>query len=370
MHSLISRRYRDDAKESFHLTERQIFARDTIRKKFQNNIYKTQEVNCPCCDAKDYKVLSKKDTYGLNTQVVLCTCCGLIYNNPRISDMSLLSFYDQEYKALDRVLPAIENYCQMEIEKGKAIEKFIEENGLFKKKKDKVVIEIGCGAGGVLKHFSEKGFRALGCDLSSENVDFACKVLSLQVYHGDIGLIEKVVREEKIKVDLIIYEQVFEHLPNPKEELNKLIGIMNDSSLLYIAVPGLRNIGNHYQSNFLRYLQLPHLLNFDLQSLSNLLGEKGFSLIAGNEIVQAVFKLGKETIPCKNGSNDILRFLYKLEKNYQRERLFNFLKYLPLNILLWSGRNTKKILLNSSFLSPKIKAKISKIILSIRSKLP
>ncbi len=370
MRNLLSKRYKNDNRESFYLTEKQISARDTIKKKLKENFYETEKINCPCCDIKDYKILSQKDTYGLPVQVVLCKECGLVYNNPCLSGKSLAPFYDGEYKNLDRVFPEIQDYFQLEKEKGEIIESFLKDNNLLEQIKNKVIVEIGCGAGGVLKHFSEKGFKVLGCDLSSQNVNYARDTLSLEVYHSDIDVLEKVISEKKLDIGLVIYEQVFEHLPNPRNELNKIKKIINDDTLLYIGVPGLRNIGNHYQSNFLRYLQLPHLMHFDLQSLTNLFGISEFSLVIGDQVIQAIFKLNKKAVPYKNGSNDLLVFLQNLEKNYKQEQVLKFLKYLPLNVFLFFGRYLKKGILNVPFLSTSTKNKISKIIHFVRSKFP
>ena len=64
-----------------------------IKKFNQNKKIRLEILNCIICDSTYYKALYTNDRYGINQQTVLCTTCGLVYSNPRMSEESLQYFY-------------------------------------------------------------------------------------------------------------------------------------------------------------------------------------------------------------------------------------------------------------------------------------
>ena len=64
-----------------------------VEKFNQNKNIRLEELNCIICDSTYYKALYTNDRYGINQQTVLCTTCGLVYSNPRMSEQSLDYFY-------------------------------------------------------------------------------------------------------------------------------------------------------------------------------------------------------------------------------------------------------------------------------------
>jgi SAM-dependent methyltransferase len=301
--------------------------------------------------------------YGLPMSVVLCATCELVYTNPRFSPSALLKFYDTEYRPLDRgVTQPQEDFFQLQWGKGRSILKYLVDCNLRQRIAGKAVIEIGCGAGGIVAYFREQGFTALGCDFNQAYLEYGLSRHGLDLHRGDLRLIKELVSERRLRVGLVIYEQVFEHLPYPKEELNALRPIMDFDSLLYICVPGLRNIDKHYDSDFLRYLQIPHLLHFELKSLARMVYKCGFSQICGDETIKALFemKASADSSQASNGctsagySNDLLGFLLAME----RRRQIKALRRLPKNALLSLGYRVRAILRKLP-LSPQVTQRIA-----------
>lgn len=330
LNELISKRYAANGKESFDLTPIQIAARDKISEKLHNFTYTVEVVNCPLCGGKNSRGLSEKDTYGLPVRVVVCTDCGLVYNNPRLSQACMSAFYNDHYRELDRVLPNIESYFQLENKKGERIHQFLVQNNLTSHFKDKLIVDIGCGAGGVLGYFKNEGYDVLGCDLVPAHLEYGIKDKQLDLHYGSLSQITEIVAERQADIGLIIYEQVFEHLPNPRAELKALHKLMGPESLLFIGVPGLRNIDEHYNSDFLRFLQLPHLVHFDLDHLVALTTTNGFRYLAGNEIAQAVFvKATKMEVRNLPDYQATATFLSGLENRWRKKKRASWLPLLP-----------------------------------------
>lgn len=343
----VAPRYRNDGQAIITMTEAQWDARDKVLGKILSGEYALQEVDCPACGSPQHRLLSRKDMYGLPMSVVLCTDCNFVYTNPRFTDETLSRFYNNEYRQLDRgvVLPR-EDFFQLQWRKGESIFKFLVENEL-RDLDHKSVVEIGCGAGGILAYFREQGYTVLGCDLGQEYLDYGISHHGLNLHWGDLELAKQIVAERRLSVGLVIYEQAFEHLPYPKSELHALRPMMTPDSILYIGVPGLRNIDVHYDSDFLRYLQIPHLLHFDLASLTRMAETCGFFRLVGDETVRSVFRIKTCDVNQVSGdqcSSDILTFLLTMEKRRRSKAL----RQLPKTMVRSVGRNAKNILEKSN----------------------
>ena len=60
---------------------------------------------------------------------------------------------------------------------------------------------------------------------------------------------------------------------------------MHEETLLYIVVPGLKNIASAYNKDFLQYLQNAHTYHFTKQTLQNCANISGLQQINSNEYV-------------------------------------------------------------------------------------
>jgi SAM-dependent methyltransferase len=319
----INDRYQADGREVFELTLVQKQARDRIAIKLQSGEYLVEDVNCPLCGSQQNKLLAAKDAYGLAVKTVVCIACGIVYTNPRLAEESLPAFYAGEYRDLDRVLPSVEDYFQLEREKGSRIYNMLHENGLLDRIRGKLVIEIGCGAGGVLSYFESNGFFVLGCDFVPKHLEYGASKQNMELHLGDLELIKNIVTSRASEIGLIIYEQVFEHIPYPKKELEMVHSLMSSSSLLYIGVPGFKNIDAQYNSDFIRFLQLPHLTHFDLDRLTAMMNACGFTLLTGNELVQAVYEpsVGNRRF-IRQDYRQVESFLSEMEERRKKKILF------------------------------------------------
>jgi len=336
MKQLISPRYRDDGREAYQLTQVQVTARNRIVDKLLNGIYQLENIQCPLCKSIRYQRLSEKDSFGIPSTVVLCTDCELVYNNPRLSESSLSSFYRDDYHELDRALPSLESYYMLEYAKGERIYQFLDNLNLTDILNNKLILEVGCGAGGVIGSFRDRGFSVMGCDLVPVNLQYGRDEKKLSLYYGRWSEVNEIAIQKSSDIGLVIYEQVFEHLADPRHELKKICQLLGPDSLLYIGVPGLRNIDNHYRSNFLRYLQLPHLVHYDLNHLVSMLQLEGLSLLGGNELVQAVFRkdnVVKYALPYY--SDNTIAFLTGLEQRREKRAKLDFVRLIPHNLLKW-----------------------------------
>ena len=361
--SILGKRFFNDGHAIVALTDLQRKARDAIGAKMLNCNDETEEVQCPLCDGKDCTTLSEKDFYGLPVRTVICCNCSMIYANPRLSRQALTGMYANEYRDLDRVHPTSREYFDLEIKKAERIAEYLTRNGVLSKLKDKLIIEIGCGAGGALYHFKMLGFNVMGCDLSPRNVEYGVS-RGLEVRYGDIDALMASLEFNFKNIGLVIYEQVFEHLIEPKLELKRLHGLLPQSSFLYIGVPGIKNIADHYGSDFLRFLQLPHLCHFELGTLVKLVQSAGFSFVCGDESARAIFSRSGVRKAFSVGSNDYLSTIEYLRMLEIRRRVVTPLRYLKEAPIKLGMRVSRKIH-NSRCIPQPMKAMVNRLLKSV-----
>jgi SAM-dependent methyltransferase len=356
---LLGRRYRDDGSAIFPMSEVQLAARNRVRDKIRVGDYPLEDVPCPHCGGVRSTLLSEKDMYGLPMVVSACGDCGFVYTSRRLAARSLSAFYQNDYRQLDRgVVAPQEEFFELERRKGERILQFVRDAGCADRLRDKLVVEVGCGAGGVLAAFRERGYRVLGGDLGAEYVAFgAAKGLDLVV--GDTAALCAAIKERGAAVGLVIYEQVFEHLADPRGELSTIDGVLDDESLLFIGVPGLRNIEAHYDADLLRYLQIPHLMHFDLRTLTRMVESRWFSRLAGDETVRALFERRRvqPSAGAVSADEDIVRFLQRMER---RRRVIS-LRKTPYRLFVRTGSRIRR-LVERAPLPTAIKSRIAALI--------
>ena len=279
--------FKHTGKTKLALSSIQKKSRTLILEKLKKNIYKTTSVGCALCDAKEYKTLLTTDKFGIPTKIVKCKKCFFIYTETRFDDQSLISIYKDEYRQLEKTFEdtSAEKLFFQEIEKGENIYKLVEK---FLPKRKGLIVEIGCGAAGALLPFKSNGYDVIGFDFNKEYLNYGAS-RGITVFSDDFF---EFLKKENSCIDLIILEQTLEHIFDVSDFLEKIRSLMDDKSILYVGVPGVRNIHDGYNGNVLEYFAFFHLYHFDENTLLNLLRKNGFQSMVSNEKICAVFKKG------------------------------------------------------------------------------
>lgn len=139
-------------------------------------------------------------------------------------------FKEQAYTTFKYIIPFISQY------------KTINENVR--------VLEIGCGEGGNLKPFLDKGCKVTGIDLSSGKIENARTFLSDHPQKDNLVLIHKDIYkvEEDFKFDIIIMRDVLEHIHNQEKFMRFVKKFMKKDSIFFLGFPPWQNpFGGHQQ---------------------------------------------------------------------------------------------------------------------------
>jgi SAM-dependent methyltransferase len=204
---------------------------------------------------------------------------------------SYSDFYSKEYRALYvGKNQATESFFDQQYAHGIQIYSYMKPL-LNKPIEDILVVEVGVGAGGILKAFSEAGAQVVGCDLGSDYLEYGRLVHGLDLR---FGFFEDLQLDRN--PDLVIYSHVLEHVLDPVAEMRKVACALGPGGLVYIEVPGVRSIPNVYSYDFLKYLQSAHTFHFTRQTLENLMEKSGYRSLQSDERVIAVFLANDDSL--------------------------------------------------------------------------
>jgi SAM-dependent methyltransferase len=312
---MISKRYKDDGKTCLRLSASEKSALKVHFDKLAYRHYEFEDRACPVCGKSSGEVIAEKDRYGIPLRVVVCPDCGLIRTNPRMNQDSYSEFYGEEYRMLySGKSEPDEEFFHDQVNHGLAIQAYLVKNG-FTVRAGELVVEVGCGSGGILSVFQASGAKVLGCDLGEGFLRFGRERHDLDLRHG---VLRDLVLTGKAK--LVIYSHVLEHLLCVKSELDYLRSILADDGVVYIEVPSVKNIhGGGYRGDFLQLLQNAHTYHFTGRSLVNLMLVNGYRALCFDELVRGVFQADVPR-PWKSDYRDVVNFLHRAE--YTRHLYF------------------------------------------------
>src|SRR5687767_677944 len=128
------------------------------------------------------------------------------------------------------------------------------------------VLEIGCGEGGVLKAFINKGCEGVGVELDAPRVKSAKEYLPEDLATGRIRFVVKDIYEVDMEQDLggafdiIVLKDVIEHI----HDQGKLIGLMKQflkpGGIVFFGFPPWQMpFGGHQQMAHSRLSKLPYI---------------------------------------------------------------------------------------------------------------
>ncbi len=303
-------RLKNDKKPELRLNRLQLNMKAEVERKVEEGVYLFEQIECPICRISNKDLLGEKDRYGLFFSTNICHTCGLIYTSPRMTQESYIHFYNSEYRKLYGGIEKPDmTFFDRQRQKGERIYNYLIKNGLLDSA-DISVLEVGCGAGGIIDFFREKGAKVKGLDLGKEYVDYGKEAYDLDL---QVGMLSDLITNEE--PDLIIYSHILEHILDVRKEVALIKKYSKRDTLVYIEVPGIKEIHKNYEMNILKYFQNAHTFHFSLESLANLMGTNGFELICGDQFVRSVFKLTPNQIENKNDYQDVLKVLTRFEEN-------------------------------------------------------
>ncbi|MDO8536027.1 MAG: class I SAM-dependent methyltransferase [Candidatus Omnitrophota bacterium] len=235
-----------------------------------------EEVKCNICGCESHQILYKstnqsedKSKYLITEslpekprQIVKCNECGLIYANYVKSPEELNLFYinmsDEDYKNEEK---------GRRISAGKILKR------LKKFNKTGRILDVGCATGFLLDEARKGGWEAHGVELSKWCVDYAKKILSLDIFCGEL----KDAHFKDGFFDAIVLNDVIEHLPDPKNALKEIRRLMKPDGIICINTPDIDSLVSRLLRARWWGINQAHLFYFTKETLFKMLNSAGFA---------------------------------------------------------------------------------------------
>jgi 2-polyprenyl-3-methyl-5-hydroxy-6-metoxy-1,4-benzoquinol methylase len=134
------------------------------------------------------------------------------------------------------------------------------------------LLDVGCGAGSVLRAMSRHGWRSEGQEIST----VAAKQLKKEGFRIHSETLEGLEASEPF--DVIVMSEVIEHLPAPHLTLSAAHDLLRPGGALYLTTPNFGSLSRRVLRDRWRAIELPeHLSYFDRRTLEAFLMRAGFA---------------------------------------------------------------------------------------------
>ena len=207
---------------------------------------------------------------------------------------------------------------------------FKSSNKLIKNFKNKIVLDIGCNDGSLLKFYKNKGAITIGVEPTEAIKDAKFIDQKFQKYFNK-SVADKIKKKNKY-IDLITFTNVFAHIDNLNELLKNLKILIDEKTLIIIE--------NHYLGSILKYNQFDTFYHEHPRT---------YSLESFKYIAQKLdMKILRYSLPKRYGGNIRVYFKKNNKMNYYKNvNELNFeKKFIKMNNFInkWKVDFRKKII--------------------------
>jgi 2-polyprenyl-3-methyl-5-hydroxy-6-metoxy-1,4-benzoquinol methylase len=295
----------------------------TLEPGTHTNITESPAKTCKLCGHTQFKVLFDREF-----QVLVCRNCGLIFLEDNHRDYR--KYYSDEY-----------DYRSDEggyfTEKGKdnqAISKWIIKH--LPKTGNTTLVEMGCGAGFLLKRLKDYGVEVSGIEPGKKAVEFARRINGIRDI--ECCMLEDIEETDRL-YDAVILIQTFEHFADPLNSLLTIRGLLKRGGLLFIEVPNYYSPNGFYPFRFegINYPSRNHLFVYSRETLGAFLRKAGFSVYRTSYTLQNIRMIARvdgdnEKVEFK-GCHKVMAFYYVLPIITKAIDAFRFFKGKLMRIL-------------------------------------
>ncbi|MBI2439809.1 MAG: class I SAM-dependent methyltransferase [Lentisphaerae bacterium] len=207
-------------------------------------------------------------------RIVQCRRCGLVYLNPRPDQEEIKGYYPPWYHDRARAgITDIEETTAWGITWRELMRK--KAAPLLKRKTQGRILDIGCGDGSLLKYLQGLGWQTYGVEFNDVPAKYAREVLGLNVFAGRL----EEAHYPEGAFDVITLFHALEHLPDPRQTLERTFTLLDQKGLLVIEAPNFASLeARIFRSKWCKVTAPLHFYHFTPPTLRLLLKNSGFAL--------------------------------------------------------------------------------------------
>ena len=197
-----------------------------------SNVKTSSPTRCVLCGGTGSRLLGRNPDFP-KLGIYRCLDCGYMWSRPEPTAAELQEVYRATYRTIRRESPT-QDYLDFMDARAAAQYEFIAQT-MSRDFAGLKVLDIGCGAGSLLKVFEEHGAVVTGFEPDIAMAGAARERLSAAAHIENTMFVAKEWRGEPF--DLICLSHVLEHVPNPMDFLAGLMRTAKPGGFLFVEVP-------------------------------------------------------------------------------------------------------------------------------------
>ena len=237
---------------------------------------KTYKRKCPICENKSepqlaYYDIDDFDGTSFSGQVKLMSCknCGFVFNDSDDGASAYDSYYENESFYFTDTSFGTGGTTDFDRNRYALYLKILEQH---KVASNMFVVDIGCGKGGLLSFFLEKGFNKLaGVEIDQRLVNKA-HAIGLNVKKGSATNLP----DFDEKIDMFCLSHLLEHIYDLEDAIEMIKYQLKDNGLVFIEVPDASRYSAGQVFEFYWLAMREHVNHFDPWHLEMLMSKHGF----------------------------------------------------------------------------------------------
>jgi 2-polyprenyl-3-methyl-5-hydroxy-6-metoxy-1,4-benzoquinol methylase len=238
------------------------------------------EINrCPVCDGRAFLPFITAQDYSISREtfpIIRCTDCGLLITTPRPSNDKLASYYSSPvYTSHVNTAKTIFDKIYFSARQFTLKWKLSLLENTIPASSQKNLLDFGCGTGEFLKVAKTNGWSTIGMEPSP----FARQQADTTIAQDIKASTQEVTRHNQ-RFNAITLWHVLEHVENLNETLKTLKDLLEQSGIIFIAVPNHNSRDSaHYKQYWAGYDVPRHLWHFNTKSMKRLLENHALTLV-------------------------------------------------------------------------------------------
>lgn len=218
---------------------------------------------CRLCPSQEKTLLFRKE--GL--PIVRCRRCGVVFADHNISAeerRSLYTYYKEDRGENGQPISPLTQ------RRYKELLRFFSSY-----RREKRLLEVGCGRGYFLEEARSEGWEALGTEFSAE-ASLVARSKGLEVSLGELSHSPF----SPGTFDVVVLIEVLEHMEEPLEEMGAAFRLLRPGGLLYLTTPNFNSLTRQLLGKKWRIFHAEHRFYFTPLMLDTVLKRIGFKRLS------------------------------------------------------------------------------------------
>ncbi len=252
--------------------------------------------SCPVCGALAGEPLHHRsfvlpDGHPLahGYTVVTCSVCGAAYATPLPDQAAYDRFYRDDSKYADAATGTGSGAQAWDDQR---LEETARELAAFAPDTSTHIVDVGCGAGGLLRWLAKLGYTKLtGIDPAPACAEAASAIPGVRGITGSLFALPANIEP----AGLIVLSHVLEHVRDVADAVDGLKKITRPGGRVYAEVPNASKYADYLVAPFLDF-NTEHINHFSVATLRRLFASRGWRIVASGE--KAIASSPTTRYPC------------------------------------------------------------------------